>query len=334
MAGFLQAPRAGGALALVAEDTIPLSLFNKTRPSARALAVACLIGAGAAGGVGAVYLASSTAGGRGRQAGGRTDRGADPGGAGQCCSATETRVSGFLAFAAGVASEPRPAACCGAPDPVAVPAGQPGQRRQRPQLPHRRGLLRGPRREPRGPGRGRPGGAQPRAQPGVPENRLRRRLPGRGRARLPVQLRLRQLGGRPPGGRRLGSRPLGRQPRAGRLRDGHRRRRHALPRRLAGRDLERLDGAGGPGRPARVLRLRRPSRRDRQRHGRAQLGRRRRRARPAEGRADRPISRATSRRTRPRRRRRSPSPPPRPRPRRPRRLPRTRARLQPAQGAT
>lgn len=60
MADFLQAPRAGGALALVAEDTIPLSLLNKTRPSARALAVACLIGAGAAGGVGAVYLASST----------------------------------------------------------------------------------------------------------------------------------------------------------------------------------------------------------------------------------------------------------------------------------
>lgn len=34
-------------------------LFNKTRPSARALAAVCLIGAGAAGSVGAVYLASS-----------------------------------------------------------------------------------------------------------------------------------------------------------------------------------------------------------------------------------------------------------------------------------
>jgi spore germination cell wall hydrolase CwlJ-like protein len=34
-------------------------LFNKTRPSARVFAVACLIGASAAGGVGAVYLASS-----------------------------------------------------------------------------------------------------------------------------------------------------------------------------------------------------------------------------------------------------------------------------------
>jgi spore germination cell wall hydrolase CwlJ-like protein len=46
-------------LALVARDTIFLSLFNKTRPPARALAVACLVGAAAAGGVGAIYSAAS-----------------------------------------------------------------------------------------------------------------------------------------------------------------------------------------------------------------------------------------------------------------------------------
>ena len=43
-------------MALVAKDTASLFLFNKTRPSARALAVACLVGAVSAGSVGAAYL--------------------------------------------------------------------------------------------------------------------------------------------------------------------------------------------------------------------------------------------------------------------------------------
>jgi len=50
---------AEGAPALVARDTESLFLFTKTRPSARVLAVACLVGAVSAGGVGAVYVAAS-----------------------------------------------------------------------------------------------------------------------------------------------------------------------------------------------------------------------------------------------------------------------------------
>ena len=46
-------------MALVARDTKSLSLFSKPRPSARALAVARLVGGVAATGVGAVYLAAS-----------------------------------------------------------------------------------------------------------------------------------------------------------------------------------------------------------------------------------------------------------------------------------
>jgi spore germination cell wall hydrolase CwlJ-like protein len=46
-------------LALVERDTISLSLFTNARLSARALVVACLVGAAAAGGVGAVYLSAS-----------------------------------------------------------------------------------------------------------------------------------------------------------------------------------------------------------------------------------------------------------------------------------
>ena len=50
---------AGGAPALVARDTESLFLFNKARPSARVLALACLVGVASAGGVGAVYVAAS-----------------------------------------------------------------------------------------------------------------------------------------------------------------------------------------------------------------------------------------------------------------------------------
>src|ERR1700726_3586061 len=46
-------------MALVARDTKSLSLFTKTRPPARALVVACLVGVAAAGGVGAVYFGAS-----------------------------------------------------------------------------------------------------------------------------------------------------------------------------------------------------------------------------------------------------------------------------------
>ena len=75
------------------------------------------------------------------------------------------------------------------------------------------GLLRGRVRAARGPPRGRPGRAQPHAPPGLPEVGLRRRLPGRARPGVPVQLRLRRLAVSPPGARRVAARPSG-SPRA------------------------------------------------------------------------------------------------------------------------
>ena len=91
--------------------------------------------------------------------------------------------------------------------------------------------------------------------PGLPEDRLRRGLPGRGQPRLPVQLRLRRLHAPRPRARRLGPRPPDRRARALRRGAGRRRRGDPLPhhRRLAG--LGPAHAARRPGRPARLLPL-------------------------------------------------------------------------------
>ena len=77
-------------------------------------------------------------------------------------------------------------------------------------MPHPGGLLRGAQRIRRRPARGRAGGAEPRAPPGLSEQRLRRRLPGLGaQHRLPVHLHLRRIDGRGRSSPMPGSAPGG-----------------------------------------------------------------------------------------------------------------------------
>ena len=99
----------------------------------------------------------------------------------------------------------------------------------RARMPDQRHLLRGRPGERRRPARGRAGRPQPRPPPGLPVERLRRRLPGLDpRDRLPVHLHLRRLAAAPP-----------RQPTAGPAPAGSRRRRWPArsTRRSAGRPI-------------------------------------------------------------------------------------------------
>ena len=143
-----------------------------------------------------------------------------------------------------------------AAEPFVVGKRSEHDRRRVAHLPDRRRLLRGALGILRRPARGRPGGAQPGAPSGFPEQRVRGRLPGLAAPhRLPVQLHLRRLARRPARSRRLGPGPQGRRRGAGRKRLRAGRPRHPLSRFLCPALVGGVADPGGDGGLAHLLPL-------------------------------------------------------------------------------